>query len=289
MNGATLCVAHQQQRRRRLTVRILALGAALAAIISVLANLSEIAQYFALRAPAVEKAKLPSGPDLVQEMLQASNSIILPRIESDAALEHYAELCDVTRSGPSLFKCRMILGIGYQSGSRYKLALRNFNLARDQAAQFADTYYGRGMVYYDLALFDLIRRGRFKIDATEPACVAFVDDRTRLLLGVASAEFAEGSRYQTYRDAYPSEHLVLIPMNLIAHQREQMRIVAAGGSTISFDKLDIVTLFSWVVTQFPADDPLVDQAALASERAMEYMRTHPNEFPLLPREVFDSE
>lgn len=103
------------------------------------------------------------------------------------------------------------------SGKGYRQATDDFLAVRSINAELADPHYGLGTLYYNLAMLDLLKRGRYKIhhkgkmrinpqtsvpEMIHPGIELFLDDHSRAQFSLSLEEFETGQRLQ---QAYSQE------------------------------------------------------------------------------------
>lgn len=165
----------------------------------------------------------------------------------------------------------------YEWEGHYKAALTNYDLARDIAPHTADAYYARGGLYYELGLFDAVRRRRFDFDPNNLTARVYPDERTSVLMSLANEEYTEAERYPGFDD--------LVSLSVAAHRRSQIRAISGGSSYVGLHKLELLLLMPWVGNLFPDDRDLVARSRALALNLIHYMRDHPSEFPDVPQSM----
>lgn len=96
-------------------------------------------------------------------------------------------------------------------GKGYRQATDDFRTVRSINTELADPHYGLGTLYYNLAMLDLLKRGRYKVhhkgkmrinpqtgvpEMIHPAIELFLDDHSRAQFSLSLNEFESGQRLQ---------------------------------------------------------------------------------------------
>jgi hypothetical protein len=117
-----------------------------------------------------------------------------------------------------------------QGGEGYRQAIQDFQKVLGINNKIADPHFGLGTVYYDLAIFDIIKRDRFRIhkkgkirlnkatqllEMKSPIIELFIDNQTRVILGIALDEFQTGKQLeQSFIQDRHATHVMFSPRDI---------------------------------------------------------------------------
>lgn len=157
----------------------------------------------------------------IEQLLDQVEKDLKPKddVPTEAAML-YKRLGEEIKIDPFNERALLVRGqYAYQSArvfgeDGYRRALQDFRKANELNEKLADPYFGIGFVYYDLAIFDMIKRKRYRVhkkgrfifnedsplpDKVLPVIEIYVDERIKSALDAALREFQLGkSRRQDY-------------------------------------------------------------------------------------------
>ena len=112
----------------------------------------------------------------------------------------------------------------------YRQAADDFRTARNIDSGLADAHYGLGTLYYNLAMLDLVKRGRYKVrhkgkmrinphtslpEMMHPGIELFLDKHSRAQFGLSLDEFEAGQRLQqAYIQENRTTHVLFSPRDV---------------------------------------------------------------------------
>ena len=143
---------------------------------------------------------------IIEELLVLSDSTV--KYEIDFKNESvFKPIIDELSVDPYNVNAHVTLGVLYTAFGNYRGALSEFQEATNIDETLADPHFGRGSVYYDLAILDMIERDRYEIYdfgtiynssfmVTYPNVKFSPDKRTEILFAMALDEFNKGMKLQ---------------------------------------------------------------------------------------------
>jgi hypothetical protein len=153
-------------------------------------------------------------------------------------------------------------------GTGYRLAIQDFLNAIEIDDQLADPHYGLGTVYYQLAIFDLVKRGRFEIykkgalrmnqetgllEMKPPMLILYSDKRNQSVLQLGLNEFQTGNQLRQFYRNNESFVSVLFASEDIDNRVNSLRILLGYEPALSPDEALISVFTSFIVPVEGAD------------------------------------
>jgi hypothetical protein len=218
------------------------------------------------------KSSTAPASELTESLLDFSETI-----QQDLGLSESATLEEACKAQRHNMKCRMAFGVLYASACQYRKALGYYAMVQEINPRLADPYYTRGNVYYELALIDLIRKGRFTIDSEKLSWTLEPDADSEILFGEVLDEYKRGREYPTLEDP-PSPLLI----DMVEHRARQINQFFNGSKSIALHPMELLQFVPWVSDIFPEDKELNDEVEKLRANLWDYLIEHPEDFNLPP-------
>ena len=268
----------RMRRHPRKITRVLWLGGSIVALVAFLANIAQVAQFLRITPPKLVRSA-PTPSDLLGELLsQAPSCKPQKSLSFMDSITLQEQKCKGLPPGRPLAACRLLLGEYYATEGRYRDSLAAYNLARDGSPEMADAYYARGDLFYQLATFDLAKRGRIHINPDSVSASADIDERTLKLFSLVTVEYNEAARRALFSG--------VVPVEVSAYRNDQIRAVSAGAKQISFHRLELLDLAVLLMCLYHDDDRQFTESMRLAFNVVVYIRAHRNEFPNLSPDIW---
>jgi hypothetical protein len=206
---------------------------------------------------------------VVDEILQLMESVqpSFPDLARDNPI--ITDTSSTLRRDPYNIPALLVRGQAYYTsamafgGKGLREALADFEQAAKADMKLADPYFGIGTVLYQLALFDLAKRGRYRIhkrgglrinkdtgllEMLHPQFELLLDNRNRTVLQAALHEFQEGQKLQQLYDRTQGATTVIFAPQDVQNRIRSLRGLLGYEPAIGPDD-ELVKTFSMVLSK----------------------------------------
>ncbi len=194
-----------------------------------MASVLGILQFLNISAP---KPKAPLVSDVASQLLDFLDS--RPPLRDIAAdptvrqlIENMSKKCDSLNDPVVFVGCVTNLAGIYGAAGDLRTDFEQINRAIRVDPRIADPYYARGEIYFQLAVADIIRAGRFKFEG--PLAVTFTTTtRTATLFNQVRADYSEADQHPSLADKGQSPLTAVGPSEIAYRNPESTDVIRAG-------------------------------------------------------------
>jgi hypothetical protein len=204
--------------------------------------------------------------DLITQTETTPGSTLLVPLKEDSLFKSVTEAIKRDRSNINalLVRGQSAYVWARQGGEGYRCAIDDFRQASAIDGKLADPHFGLGTVYYDLAMFDIVKRERYKIrekgkmrlnakthlpEMMYPAVELFFDKQIISIMQAALDEFNTGLQMQQFHSESGKASVTVFEPQEIAKRIHSLRVLLGYEPSRGPDQA-MISVFTMFFTRF---------------------------------------